>query len=133
VLDGVSARRVARHVVAFGALTVAGMLGVAGCGGGSSSSSTTTGPPAPRGAQAKDAQLVRGRLIYKNYCAECHGTQGQGGVGPQLAGGAVVRAFPNIQDQITLVENGRGLMPAWNGKLSAEQIRDVVRYEREVL
>lgn len=130
MLDGMT-----RRATSTG-LTIAVLIAVslAACGGSSSSSNAKLpNPPAPKGAQAHDTQLVAGRTIYRNYCAECHGTQGQGGTGPQLGKGAVVRAFPNIDDQIALVENGRGLMPAWKGKLTDRQIHDVVRYEREVL
>jgi mono/diheme cytochrome c family protein len=122
-----------RTAPAGAAIAVLILASLGACGGSSSPKAKLPSPPAPTGAQAHDAALVRGRTTYRNACAECHGTEGQGGTGPQLGNGAVVRAFPNIDDQITLVENGRGLMPAWKGKLTDEQIRDVVRYEREVL
>jgi mono/diheme cytochrome c family protein len=58
---------------------------------------------------------------------------GQGGIGPQLADGRVVDRYPNIEDQIAVVTNGRGVMPSFGGALSVAEIREVVRYEREVL
>ena len=45
----------------------------------------------------------------------------------------VTNSFPNIQNEINVVTNGAGQMPAWSGKLSATEIRAVVRYTREVL
>ena len=36
----------------------------------------------------------------------CHGASGQGGVGPRLAGGEVLKTFPNIDDHIAWVTNG---------------------------
>jgi len=68
--------------------------------------------------------------IYVASCARCHGVSGQGGIGPRLAGGAVVRDFPNQADQIQLVENGRDGMPSFRGGLTAAEIRQVVEYTR---
>jgi len=91
-------------------LTVA----ITGCGGGGESKPTT------------------GVGIYKAYCATCHGVGGQGGVGPALAG-VVADKYPNIDDQIAVVANGKGAMPAWSGRLTPQEIRKVVVYERTEL
>jgi mono/diheme cytochrome c family protein len=68
--------------------------------------------------------------VYLANCARCHGQDGQGGVGPKLAGGAVVRSFPDLADQIRLVENGEGTMPSFKNRLSTAEIEDVVAYTR---
>ena len=68
--------------------------------------------------------------VYLDNCARCHGQDGEGGVGPKLAGGAVVEAFPNRADQIRLVEDGEGTMPAFKGDLSRAEIEEVVDYTR---
>ncbi len=48
--------------------------------------------------------------------------------------GRVEHTFPNIDDQIAVIENGKnGGMPAWKGSISATQIRDVAMYERQCL
>jgi mono/diheme cytochrome c family protein len=70
-----------------------------------------------------------GKQLFAANCATCHGADGQGAVGPQLAG-RVTQRFPGIEDQITLVTNGSGGMPSFAGKLSAQQIRAVVEYTR---
>jgi mono/diheme cytochrome c family protein len=41
--------------------------------------------------------------------------------------------YPDIDDQIAVIENGRGSMPAFGGSLSPEDIRAVAEYERQVL
>src|SRR5262249_46788767 len=56
--------------------------------------------------------------LYVSNCARCHGQEGEGGIGVKLAGGAVVDAFPDPADEIRVVENGRGSMPSFKGKLS---------------
>lgn len=80
-----------------------------------------------------DAELVEGREVYARNCASCHGSNGDGGVGLKLSGGAVAEAYPNIDDQIDLIANGKGTMPSYFGRLSSEQMEAVARYTREVL
>jgi mono/diheme cytochrome c family protein len=70
-----------------------------------------------------------GQQLYAENCATCHGADGQGAVGPQLAG-RMSQRFPNVEDQITLVSRGSGGMPSFAGKLNAQQIRQVVEYTR---
>lgn len=79
-----------------------------------------------------DPVLASGQQVYQARCQSCHGSKGQGGTGMKLAG-KVTTEFPNIDDQITVIENGRGSMPAWKNQLSAEEIEAVARYTRECL
>jgi hypothetical protein len=90
-----------------------------------------------------------GQGIFNGQCAACHSADGSGGVGPALAGGAVLQTFSACSDHIqwvTLGSNnwpnptygdtnkpvlGRGVaMPSYGAKLSAEEIASVVLYER---
>jgi len=96
----------------FGLAASAALLLVA-CGGGSEEAYT---PP------------TSGVGIYKASCATCHGSSGQGFVGPSLAG--TVAKYPNIADEIAIVTNGRNQMPGWGGRLTTEQIATVVGYTR---
>ena len=73
-----------------------------------------------------------GAQLFAANCATCHGADGQGAVGPQLAG-QVTKSFPNIEDQIKFVSEGSGGMPSFAGKLSPQQIRQVVEYTRSGL
>jgi cbb3-type cytochrome c oxidase subunit III len=85
------------------------------------------------GSTPSDPVLAQGQQVYKAHCATCHGTKGLGGTGMKLAG-KVAANFPNIDDQIAVIQNGRsGGMPAWGKSLSADEIRAVARYERECL
>ena len=106
-----------RVVAVIAALLATSGVVAAACGGGGSTtvSQPTTGP-----------------AIYKAYCLTCHGTKGQGFVGPALAG-VVATKYPNIEDQIALVTNGKGTMPGWGGRLTPAQIRTVVEFERTKL
>lgn len=86
-----------------------------------------------------------GKAIFDTNCAPCHGIGGAGGVGPAFIGGTESVQFPNIEDHIAFVRegskpgvpygtNGRGTggMPPWQGRLTEEQIRAVVEYERSL-
>ncbi len=70
-----------------------------------------------------------GGQLFQANCASCHGAQGEGGIGPKLAG-VVTHDFPNETDQITVVTKGKGSMPSFGGDLTPAQIRQVVDYTR---
>jgi len=63
-----------------------------------------------------DAASYNGFKLYRNWCARCHGTYGQGMVGPNLA-----NSLKSISQQEfdNTVENGKsgtiGSMPPWKG------------------
>jgi mono/diheme cytochrome c family protein len=73
---------------------------------------------------------VDGASVFADRCAGCHGPDGGGRSGPQLSEGSVVEAFPDIEDQIDVVTDGRGGMPSFGSRLSPEEIRAVVEYSR---
>src|SRR6184192_4384160 len=73
------------------------------------SSSSSAGP--------SGGQAVSGQSIFIDKCATCHGSKGEGGIGPKLGGGAVVSKFPNETDQILVVTSGRDGMPAFAERL----------------
>ena len=108
------------------AMVVGTLLTVTACAG-----EAPAIPPGPDGTV--DDALVLGREVYQRRCANCHGADGGGGTGPELAGGAVVAAFPDPETQMDLLANGRNGMPAFAGRLTADELTAVVRYTREVL
>jgi mono/diheme cytochrome c family protein len=70
---------------------------------------------------------------YEMHCSTCHGLQGEGQLGPQIGDGAVADAYPDIDDQIEVITNGRGEMPPFGQSLSDEEIRAIAEYTRETL
>lgn len=68
-----------------------------------------------------------GARIYKVKCAGCHGTSGEGNLGPPLQG---VTTKLTRDEQLALVAQGRGTMLAFSPGLTAEQIAAVVDYTR---
>jgi len=81
------------------------------------------------GESAAAQAVSPGAAIFASNCAKCHGADGAGLIGPQLAG-TVVEKYPDVADQIALVTTGRKGMPSFNGVLSDKQIQEVVEYTR---
>ena len=82
---------------------------------------------------AAAAELERtpgGAEIFQQICAGCHGAKGQGQYGKKLNEGAVLQSIPNKADEVTVVQNGRGLMPSFKDTLTPEQIAAVVDFTR---
>ncbi|HMM47508.1 MAG TPA: cytochrome c [Thiobacillaceae bacterium] len=90
------------------------------------------------------AEVARGRVVYERHCLECHGAEGQGLPGdwrirdadghfppPPLDGSAHAWHHPTAALLETIREGspaGQGKMPAWKGKLTEQQMQDVVAY-----
>jgi cytochrome c551 len=75
--------------------------------------------------------------LYKTKCALCHAPDGSGSgpVGTQLnvPNLRLRQAQAQTSDQWTqITENGKGKMPAFKGRLSDDQIRQLVTYIREL-
>jgi len=49
--------------------------------------------------------LGEGKTVFAT-CASCHGSTGGGGVGRQLSNGEVLKTFPKLEDQASLVYTG---------------------------
>ena len=100
--------------------------------------------------------IQAGAQVFAKNCSPCHGAQGEGGVGPKLAGGEAKLTFPNEADHIAWVDTGsiskaKGTpygdparpggqhtvkvagMPPFKGTLSDTEIKNVVTFERDGL
>jgi mono/diheme cytochrome c family protein len=92
--------------------------------------------------------FAAGEEIYQANCAVCHAAEGTGGAGPAMSGGAVLATFPEdaCVTQIEWVALGSsgwpdatygadakpviGGMPGFEGSLIAEELAQVILYER---
>ena len=85
----------------------------------------------PRTAAADDAAA-----LYKGKCAACHGADGNASpVGKKM--GARDFTSPDIQkmteaQMIEITTKGKEKMPAYDKKLTAEQIKSLVEYVRSL-
>lgn len=127
----------ARRAVA-GLLAVAA-LGIAagGCGGDddsgdsgtpAASTAATQAPPAgtTTSAPSGGGDSAAGKGIFTANCAGCHTLSdagASGAVGPNLDD-----LKPDADAVTTVVSNGRGAMPSFQGTLSDQQIADVAAY-----
>ena len=133
-------RRVARrpHVrVLVACLPVAIAVTVAACGGPPRTSdpsadamTSAEGGPTPSSAAPSSTLGTDGDRIYAVKCAGCHGTAGEGNLGPALVG---IADRMTAADQIAVVSDGRGTMLAFSPALTDEQIAAVVDYTRPQL
>src|SRR5579871_6807536 len=76
-----------------------------------------------------------GADLFKAKCAMCHGPDGKGqtAMGKTLnlrdLGSSEVQSQSDA-DLTNIVTNGKGKMPKYDGKLTKDQITDVVKYLR---
>lgn len=82
------------------------------------------------GTTQESVVAATGADIYAASCAMCHGLRGQGASGPQLAGNSRAADAAFVR---RVVENGRGMMPAFGRTMPAGQIDLLVEYVSQVL
>ncbi|MEZ0348154.1 MAG: c-type cytochrome [Thermus sp.] len=64
-----------------------------------------------------------GRSVYLARCAQCHGAEGEGGVGPRLKGNPILKAKEAVRE---IVLQGRGKMPPV--PLPEEELKALLAY-----
>ncbi len=87
-------------------------------------------------AEASPAQSG-GETLFKTKCAACHGPDGQGEVPMGKKLGARNLSSTEVQGQsdaqlVDVMTKGKNKMPAYAGKLTKEQMADLVAYIREL-
>ncbi len=81
------------------------------------------------------AHAQSGAAVYKSKCAMCHGADGKGdtAVGKSMKlrdlGSAEVQKQSDAE-LTAITADGKGKMPAYKGKLTDAQIKDVVAFIR---
>ena len=111
-----------------------GVLALVTSAAGAASGVSTAAEP----QKGRAAQIERGRAVYADRCARCHGADGRG----QTSLGRMVEP-PDFSDpawqrsrsrnnarMIASVTNGLGGMPAFKKKLSRQDIAASVAYVR---
>ena len=88
--------------------------------------------PEPGGEEAPAAgDATNGATVFAQNCAACHGENAEGGaVGPTLISAELSAQDDDFYRQVIL--NGREgtAMPAWEGRLSTQEIEDVIAFVR---
>ncbi len=80
-----------------------------------------------------DALIAKGETVYANNCASCHMADGAGMAGtfPAITGSALV--IGDMNAQVDLMMNGKGMMPAFGQMLSAVDFAAVSTFIRNGL
>jgi mono/diheme cytochrome c family protein len=91
-------------------------------------------PPVELPPEVATAELpLSGPDLYQQVCAQCHGVQGEGGIGPSLIDPAFQKSKT---DQVIYGTINKGhpatVMIAWGEILSAEQIQQLVDFIRQL-
>ncbi len=82
---------------------------------------------------SKDELLAKGKEVYAASCASCHQADGAGMAGtfPAITGSKLVTG--DIKNQVALMSNGKGMMPAFGTMLNPVDFAAVVTYTRNAL
>ena len=79
-------------------------------------------------AQAADPRA--GAKLYQQHCENCHGARGQGNM-PGLPNFTRGEGLLQSNDKLlAVIESGKGIMPAYRGLLSPQEIRNVIAHLR---
>ncbi len=74
-----------------------------------------------------DANTYKGFKLFRNWCARCHGTYGQGLVGPNLAELLKERTKEQVFKVIETGKTGQiGSMPSWKKNKKVMENRDKI-------
>jgi cytochrome c553 len=95
------------------------------------------GSAMPSAVSATGADMAKGKSIYANLCARCHGVEGKGNGVMQFTPPVADLTSPAVQNKLdaTLmkeIHEGRKntAMGAWKFALSDEEISDITDYLR---
>ncbi len=80
---------------------------------------------------AHAADIRKGAKLYNSHCAGCHGASGQGGSmpgTPNFRRGEGL--FQPDAKLLELLQNGRGVKPAYRGLMTTKEMLDVIAYLR---
>jgi mono/diheme cytochrome c family protein len=95
--------------------------------GMASSGRTTTGEDggdgAPVGEPVIPPELAEGHSLYGQFCAACHGTDGEGGLG-----GPVANINMSAAELDEIIRNGVGSMPGFADRMSDAEIDALVAF-----
>ena len=73
---------------------------------------------------------THGEELYRVGCAQCHGTDLTGGLGPPIDAGSNADVGLSDEQVANVIRVGPGAMPGFDGRLNEEQIESLVAYLR---
>ncbi len=73
---------------------------------------------------------THGEELYRVACAQCHGADLTGGLGPPIGAGSNADIGLSDEQVASVIEVGPGAMPGFDRRLTEEQIESLVKYLR---
>lgn len=87
--------------------------------------------PKVKGNAVNVPSEVSGSELFENNCARCHGSDGTGGKGPNLASAKKQAKWKESDAKIIKkITNGGFIMPSFGKKLKTEEIQAIADYVR---
>ena len=82
-------------------------------------------PYTVQGGNQVDVETYKGFTLFRNWCARCHGTYGQGLAGPNLAESLNRITYEEFMKTVAEGKTGQiGMMPAWKANPTVMNGRD---------
>ena len=85
--------------------------------------------PQAQTEQGLPTTWINAQELYAEHCANCHATDGSGGIGTRLAG-LVSSRYPDPAAQTAVVAQGRNTMPPFAKVLTPAEIAAITNYTR---
>lgn len=81
----------------------------------------------PTVAEVDTPDVSAGGELFASRCSSCHGAQGEGGIGPALAG--ELESFETVEDVARFISNGvPGRMPGFETRMTPDQVNAVALF-----
>lgn len=127
----VPASRAARTTKAIKAAAVLGFVAIAGVFAAGSLSPNVSGAAVE--AVTMNTTSSSGAELYAASCARCHGADGKGGKGPNLASEKRQAKWRDSDEKlIKKITNGGMFMPSFGKKLKPEEIKAIAGHVRSL-
>lgn len=66
-----------------------------------------------------------GKLLFNRYCIRCHGAEGNKG---KFGAKNLQKSTLDDEQYNSIIRNGKGIMPAWEKRLTSMQISSIIKY-----
>jgi mono/diheme cytochrome c family protein len=72
-----------------------------------------------------DNAVSTGKKLFGQHCSKCHGLNGTLG---RFGAKNLQESVLDDEQYLRIIQKGKGIMPAWEKKLTSDQISDLITY-----